>query len=131
MNAIICGSRNGLGVLVERALGEFDRERFELTHLYVGSFQGVDQEAFYWALRNERPATVMPAEWKKYGSIGGPVRNERMLLMSARAVLAFPGGKGTASMVGIARRHFIPVWRWAGAEWRHETARRAEERDHG
>lgn len=111
---IVCGSRDGYDVgidVVERALTAFDRDISQVLHLIVGSFKGVDQIAWYWALRNERPCTIVHAEWSKHGKAAGPMRNERMLeLFSVHAVLAFPGGTGTASMVSVARKHHIPLW---------------------
>jgi hypothetical protein len=118
---IVCGSRDGIGPgLVERALGAFDRDISNVLHLIVGSHKGVDGDAWYWALKNERPCTIVPAEWNKLGKAAGPKRNERMPeLFSVHAVLAFPGGTGTANMIDVARKHHIPLWHCSvrGQHW--------------
>lgn len=51
-----------------------------------------------------------PASWRTHGRSAGPIRNRRMLHEGRPdLVLAFPGGRGTAHMVEIARRDGIPV----------------------
>jgi predicted Rossmann-fold nucleotide-binding protein len=41
--------------------------------------------------------------------MAGPIRNRLMLDLGAHAVLAFPGGAGTANMVRIAQEADVPV----------------------
>lgn len=110
---IVCGSREGLANigLVERALSSFETDRFKLEHVVVGSTRGVDGDAMRWALKHERTVTVVCARWAEHGKAAGPARNERMFAMfKPHAVLAFPGGAGTASMRGIAEREWCPLW---------------------
>lgn len=121
---IACGSRDGQGMqVVERALNQFDREILRIDHAIVGSYRGTDRAIFDWALKVERVATVVSAKWLTGGNkrAEGPIRNERMprLFPNVKAVLAFPGGDGTESMVGIAKRLHIPVWRCIvhGTKW--------------
>lgn len=46
-----------------------------------------------------------PADWKTYGRAAGPMRNQRMLDEGKPdAVLAMPGGRGTADMVRRAEK---------------------------
>lgn len=71
---------------------------------------GADYYAKCWAYDNNISQTPYPAEWKKYGYSAGYVRNKLMLNENPDMVLAFPGGKGTANMVKLARNGKIPVY---------------------
>lgn len=79
----------------------------------------------------------MPADWyperqgARKGRLdrgAGPKRNRRMANELKRyrdagrdvAVLAFPGGSGTADMVKAAKALGLPVWRAANGEWRRD-----------
>lgn len=71
---------------------------------------GADLMARCWAEGREIPMALYEAEWEKYGLRAGPLRNEEMIVGgSAELLLAFPGGKGTASATGIARRAGIEI----------------------
>lgn len=51
-----------------------------------------------------------PAKWKMYGRSAGAIRNAVMLSeFQPDIVVAFPGGRGTAHMVRIARAAGIDV----------------------
>lgn len=58
-----------------------------------------------------------PADWGKYGKGAGPVRNRRMARLlwewqkqgHSVEVVVFPGGKGTADMVRVARSYDFTV----------------------
>lgn len=86
-----------------------------------GGAKGADAVAAYWckAMRGVWVAEY-PAEWEKFGKIAGPKRNGQMCddLLKYKAdgyriaLLAFPGGAGTASCVTHAERRGIPVWRY-------------------
>jgi hypothetical protein len=53
---------------------------------------------------------AFPANWLKHGKAAGPMRNMRMLAEGRPdVVIAFPGGRGTAHMVRIAREAGIEV----------------------
>jgi hypothetical protein len=65
-----------------------------------------------WAHETNTPCECYRAEWLLYGKAAGPMRNQAMLHRSKPdAVLAFPGGKGTADMVKRAERVGIRVIR--------------------
>ncbi len=77
--------------------------------LVHGCATGADTLAAIWAMkRGVHPAGV-PALWDFYGKIAGRVRNSAMLVFKPDLVVAFPGGSGTANMVGQARQLRIPV----------------------
>jgi len=68
-----------------------------------------------WALSRGIPAIAFPADWNKDGKAAGFVRNARMLRDGRpELVVAFPGGKGTAHMVKLARDAGVAVLEPAG-----------------
>lgn len=71
---------------------------------------GADRIAHEWAVDRGVDVVTVPALWKPHGRAAGPRRNKLMARLGiADAVLAFPGGKGTASMVHEARRAGLKV----------------------
>ena len=69
-----------------------------------GGARGADSLAEKWAATRQVPCHVYPADWRRHGRAAGPIRNREMLEQSKPdLVVAFPGGRGTAHMVRIAR----------------------------
>ena len=89
-----------------------------LVHLLLhGAARGADQAIALAADRLGWAAQAMPAHWARYGIAAGPVRNGQMLRRATEEaatfqrtcptgvlVIAFPGHKGTASLLDQARR---------------------------
>lgn len=74
-----------------------------------GAARGADNLAGEWAAARGLPVDAYPADWNRYGDAAGRIRNAKMLRDSkATHVIAFPGGRGTAHMMSIARR-VVPV----------------------
>lgn len=80
-----------------------------ITVIIHGAARGADQCAGTWARKRLVCEIAVPANWSGHGMAAGPIRNQRMLLDEPDLVLAFPGGKGTAHMVKIAREAGIRV----------------------
>jgi hypothetical protein len=95
----------------------------QLTHgrlvqlLLHGGAHGADRAIEGAAHRLGWAVEAMPAQWARYGPAAGPVRNGQMLRRAAEEasaycritptgvlVVAFPGRKGTASLLQQARR---------------------------
>ena len=87
------------------------------VHLLLhGDARGADQAIDRAARRLGWAVQVMPAEWERHGRAAGPIRNRQLLrraLLAAQVmgqpglpasvlVVAFPGGRGTASLVDQA-----------------------------
>lgn len=106
MRVIVCGGRSFLNdALVGTTL-----HRLNVTAIAEGGASGVDRVARQWARAVGIPVTTFPAEWSRDGKAAGPIRNQRMLdEFKPDAVVAFPGGRGTADMVRRARRRNIPI----------------------
>lgn len=77
--------------------------------LIHGAANGADSLAAKWAAMRGVKTIAFPANWAKYGRSAGPVRNKLMLDQNPDMVIAFPGGRGTAHMVRIAKDAKIPV----------------------
>jgi hypothetical protein len=75
-----------------------------------GGARGADSMAGEFANETGIEEIVFPADWKMYGRRAGPIRNQQMLDEGKPdLVVAFPGGRGTADMVGRARTAGIEV----------------------
>ncbi len=84
------------------------------TFIIHGGANGADSLAGQYASQNNIPCKVFKAEWDKHGKGAGPIRNAKMLnsLLSMnidKAVVAFPGGKGTANMISLAEDFNVKV----------------------
>jgi len=109
---LVCGGRDFANyALLERVL---DRRHGMLTFTRVvhGAARGADTMAGRWAAERGVPFVSYPANWETYGKRAGPLRNTEMLqLEKPDLVIAFPGGKGTADMVGKAHTAGVRVIR--------------------
>jgi len=110
MKVIVCGGRDFEDhKLLNSKLDELD-ERFEITCVVHGDALGADRMAAMWAYKNKIPVIAYPADWNRYGSSAGPVRNTLMLKEeSPDMVIAFPGGAGTRHMRKISEEAMVPV----------------------
>lgn len=80
-----------------------------------GGATGADSLAGDWAKARGIPCEVYAVpdkEWRKKGAAAGPLRNAYMAAhFQPDGVVAFPGGRGTLSMISIAEFNGITVWR--------------------
>ena len=98
---------------------EVDAERPDL--LIHGGASGADSLAARWAKTTFTPVALFPADWNRHGNFAGPKRNGQMVFLARDLlevgwdvlVLAFPGGRGTASCISIAEQHGLTVRRVA------------------
>jgi transcriptional regulator with XRE-family HTH domain len=115
---IVCGGRNYGDYDRVRAVLDRLARRVEIFAIRHGAARGADSLGGRWARENGYLEQVYPAEWDRLGKRAGFVRNQEMIddhnpeIPSSRvvAVVAFPGGNGTAHMVRIARAAGVPVW---------------------
>lgn len=113
MKVIIAGGRDY--VLGTKEFAFLDEMRWEIpiTEVVSGCATGADAGGEEWARVHDIPVMPFVPHWKKYGKAAGPIRNAQMAEY-ADALIAFPGGSGTADMVekanawGIEVIHFIP-----------------------
>lgn len=110
MKAIVCGGRDYHDVYRICRILDAAVERLGLSAIVEGGSDGADLIARGWAKERGVPCQSFPADWQTEGRTAGPIRNRRMI-HEARpdAVIAFPGGLGTADMVRQAKAAGIRV----------------------
>ena len=99
---------------------------FGISVLCQGGASGADSAAHQWALSRGVPSVTVEAEWDRYGTAAGRIRNQKMLTtFKPDVVIAFPGGPGTRDMVGRARGAKLAygVMRFKVAGWTQNAAR--------
>lgn len=110
MKVIVCGGRDFDNVSAVRHALTAAHAKRPITLLIEGGANGADKLAREWAKAEGVPCETVHADWKRYGPAAGPLRNSKMLEYKPDAVIAFPGGRGTADMVRIARQAGVKVW---------------------
>ena len=109
MRVLITGGRKFDDIqLLETTLEDVHKSE-AISVLIHGAASGADTLAGNWAARHDIQVVACPADWKRYGRAGGPMRNREMLELSPDILVAFPGGKGTADMVSAAEQKGIPI----------------------
>ena len=109
---LVCGGRDYNDSL--RVIAVLDRvHRLRTISCVIhGNAKGADTCAALWAEMRSVDALAFPAQWDLYGKRAGFLRNTQMLDEGLPdAVIAFPGGVGTAMMVKISEDRGIPVMR--------------------
>lgn len=75
-----------------------------------GAARGADSLADDWAVVNWVPTEEYKPDWDKLGKAAGILRNIDMLEQGKPdLVVAFPGGRGTAHMIRIAKEAGVEV----------------------
>jgi predicted Rossmann-fold nucleotide-binding protein len=104
MRVIVCGSRsyNDFAFVSSKLTDQHELHPFSLV--ITGGATGVDSLAVQWARAWNIRVLLFPAAWGTFGRMAGPIRNRKMLEEGKPdLVIAFPGGRGTASMVKLAK----------------------------
>jgi hypothetical protein len=95
-----------------RGDNEPDEDGNWLPQVFIisGAARGADSAAADWSVLNLCPGKEYPADWDTHGRAAGYIRNKQMLKEGKPdLVVAFPGGKGTANMVKLARDAGVEV----------------------
>ena len=110
MRILITGGRNYSDrATVFRELDKLHAET-TITVLIHGAATGADTLADSWAKSREVEVIACPADWSRHGRAAGPIRNKAMLTdHKPELLLAFPGGRGTANMIGQAQAAGVKV----------------------
>jgi len=103
MRLIIAGGRDYRLTKDDQAFIANIVDKYNVTEIVQGGAKGADLGAKLWAKANNIICTEFPAEWTKYYKSAGAIRNKEMADYSD-ALLAFPGGDGTANMIKTAER---------------------------
>jgi len=111
MKVLVCGGRDYRDHLTAYRLLDALNVLEDITCIVHGGASGADELAGKWASRNKIECRVYPADWQTYGKSAGPRRNQSMLdREKPDVVCAFPGGRGTADMVGRAKTAGVKVF---------------------
>lgn len=119
MKVLVCGGRDYKDkARVVEVLDSLNAET-PISMVIQGGATGADALAKSWALSRDTHVAEVPALWHSYGPSAGPIRNKAMLsllgvgdrpewvlgepLKPRHMVVAFPGGRGTKSMVTLAK----------------------------
>lgn len=86
-----------------------------ISAVISGGARGADSEGEQWAKGCGIPLKVIPADWGAHGRGAGPRRNIEMAKV-AKAVVLFPGGKGTAHMLKTAREYGLNIYDFSDPE---------------
>lgn len=114
---LVCGGRDYDDADAVNFLLDGEHARHPIALVFTGAATGADWWAESWARAREISYRGVPAQWKKYGRSAGPRRNEvlRTALLHYQAqgytvaCVAFPGGRGTAHMVGLCRAAGVAI----------------------
>lgn len=112
LHLLVCGGRDFRNRdAVHQALSAV-RAKHGIASIIQGGADGADRLAAEWGWDNGIPVGTFNADWKKHGRKAGPIRNRQMLEEGRPdAVVAFPGGAGTADMIRQAEAAGLKVWR--------------------
>ncbi len=116
MKVLVCGGRDYRDQdRMWRAL-DACHKKHGITMVIHGGAAGADVMSGDWALEKGIHCATVNALWTRYGKKAGPHRNAAMLELKPDAVIAFPGGRGTANMVTQAEAAGVKVWKIEPAE---------------
>lgn len=111
MKVIVCGGRHYCDQ--ERVFKELDTIHKHggkpISMVIQGGAAGADRLGRFWAENRGVHCAAVHALWDAYGKAAGIFRNDAMLSLKPDLVIAFPGGRGTADMVGRAKLAGIKV----------------------
>lgn len=110
MRALVCGGREFKDRFYLFTVLDQLKIRHGIDSVIHGGARGADILAGEWAEEHNLPVAVYKADWNRWGSRAGLIRNQLMLDQGRPdIVVAFRGGAGTAHMVNIARKAGVPV----------------------
>lgn len=114
MIVIIAGGRNFVGTPEDAAWLDALHFRMRISGVVHGGAPGADRFGATWAAQRGIPIKEFLADWDQHGRAAGPIRNQQMCdficRYPQRAVILFPGGRGTASMRDIAMKAGVEVY---------------------
>jgi len=105
---LICGGRSYANA--EAVNAALDALTPAPTAVLTGGAPGADSLGARWAHAHGVRTIVIYADWQAHGRAAGPIRNRKLVWLRPALVLAFPGGRGTASLVKLAEAAGLRVW---------------------
>ena len=106
MKILVCGGRDFNNK--ELFYSVLDKGAHIITEIIHGGASGAETLAGQCAREHNKIETEFMADWKKHGRAAGPIRNKKMMFEGKPdAVIAFPGGAGTADMISVAKQNNV------------------------
>ena len=92
-------------------IAKLDQARAKYSDIVIvhGGGPGVEKIAARWAERNGVHQVVCKPDWDRHGRAAPFRRNEELLNLLPKGVIAFPGSGITENLVDLARKLGIPV----------------------
>lgn len=111
MRVLVCGGRDYQDYnYVKTVLSALQVTRGQFTVMIHGDATGADALADRYARRHLIPVLAFAADWDTHGRSAGPIRNQYMLeAAKPDLVVVFPGGKGTAGMMTLAKAAGVEI----------------------
>lgn len=109
---LICGGRDfNDSAMFQDAMGRLVEMWGLPARIVHGAAPGADAMADWWGRHHAIDVVRVPAEWDRHGLLAGPKRNQAMLFQyRPKRVIGFPGGKGTANLIGQAKTQRDSGW---------------------
>lgn len=109
---LICGGRDYNNGTAFKSIMEQARSHFANDFCIIqGGARGADTLARHWAFAQKVCCIEVPAQWLNFSKAAGSKRNRWMIqFCKPELIIAFPGGRGTQSMIDLGNRANIPVW---------------------
>ncbi len=95
MKVLVTGSRSWKDFTRIKEVIDALPDDAEIIH---GAARGADSIAGGIAAARGLKVTAYPANWKRYGKLAGPIRNDQMLALGPELVLAFWNGYSTGTL---------------------------------
>ena len=74
--------------------------------ILCGGCRGADRLGERYAMEHRLPIEYYPADWKQFGNLAGPMRNETMARICDYVICFWDGrSRGTADMIRRGREH--------------------------
>ncbi len=115
-SVLVCGGRDYHNrVKVYSVLDKLDSDPHSCIGTIIeGGAKGADRLGRDWAEQWAKERNILVktfvADWDTHGKAAGYIRNQQMLVEGKPdLVVAFPGGKGTANMVKLAKDAGVEV----------------------
>jgi len=111
MKTIIAGCRDFKDYHLVKTKIEYNRNTHPITEVVSGGAEGADRLGEQYAIENNIPLKIFPAEWSKYGPAAGPIRNRQMAEYADCLIAVWDGkSKGTKNMVAEMNKLMKPVY---------------------
>jgi YspA, cpYpsA-related SLOG family len=113
MKVVIAGSRKIHEDYYKDLLIAIKNSGYEITEVVSGCAIGVDRMGERFARSMNIPVKPMPADWTRYGTSAGPIRNKKMAEYADAAIILWDGeSPGSKNMFENMKTLGKPVYLW-------------------